>query len=289
MNIKNIIHERVPCWYELVWQELTKSIILRINTDFTNGVILIPKNSPVVLHKKKQFGFKQASFVFGEDMGFEKSLVFNREHEGFLEYSVPIVVIRKQTGKRCEWCRGSGYDKQMERTCMYCDGARIEMRTDYSRAYAVSASLSLLFFFFSYPEIETACSFTQLMTISTQTIAGPHGGSLSGEFSKDLANFLRLLPQQEMQEVVSVMKTVHEVMCGEMKSFYQYSFRAHLQNSGRLIVDCPGDACGIHPDVSYDIDGNGYKFNCHNTDNMLQQMTLLSALAMINTLARKMM
>lgn len=286
---KYIVRESVPCWYELIWRE-TKGMILRIHTEFVNGVALIPNNAPIVEHimNDKGFGFRESSFVFGQDMGFNKALPFVGEQNGFLEYTIPTPLVRKPTGKACRSCKGTGDGgAYTDRSCFYCNGEREEVIYDYSDAYAVSASLGLLFAFMRFPEVETTCSLPQLMLIETVTIRENHGGSLYGEFSKDLVRFLRSLAQPcEIKSMVSVMQAVWEKMDGRMQGFYEHSFRSHLRDSGRLIVDCPGDACGLHPDMHYSGGNDGYKFNCHNTDTMMQQLVLLSALAELQSFAR---
>ncbi len=71
-------------------------------------------------------------------------------------------------------------------------------------------------------------------------------------------------------------------------SFSRHSFQADLKNGGGLCMSCPGDACGIHPSDWYDVGKeSGYRFSCHNTDNYMQQLTLLSGLACLHDLARK--
>ena len=64
------------------------------------------------------------------------------------------------------------------------------------------------------------------------------------------------------------------------------SFWVRLKN-GRLIMNCPGDACGIHPENWYEENDKGYEFNCHNVDSPMQQITLLAGLAALHDEARR--
>ncbi len=73
-------------------------------------------------------------------------------------------------------------------------------------------------------------------------------------------------------------------MDGIIRDFYTHSFSAYVREKTRIIIDCPGDACGIHPEISHGI--GGYRFRCHNVDNMTQQLVLLYALAQLQTMAR---
>jgi hypothetical protein len=80
-------------------------------------------------------------------------------------------------------------------------------------------------------------------------------------------------------------------MLGKRDSIvWKYSFRILRLESGGLCIDCPGDACGIHPDTyaEYDIkEGRGYKFTCHNVDTPMQQITLIAGLAALHDCTRK--
>jgi len=287
-NMKMITRDIVSCWYELSWRG-EQSVVLRIHTDFVKGVGSVSANSPIIKHYNEGFGFKKFGREFGKDFGFENSLKFLTEADGFLEYLVPTHLVRKDTGKKCYWCKGSSKSDMFDgEGCMHCDGEGKEIVYDYTEAWAVSASLSLLFEFMRFPQIETSCSFSQLMCIHTVTIKGSHGGSLGGEYSPVAVDWMRRRGPSQIPEMVSAMRVAWEKMDGRMKDFYRHSFRANLSNDeGWLCVDCPGDACGLHPSDHW-IDGNsGYRFSCHNTDQPMQQMTLLASLAVLNDLIRK--
>ena len=73
---------------------------------------------------------------------------------------------------------------------------------------------------------------------------------------------------------------------GPLKAFYNESFKAFVQKEARLIIDCPGDACGIHPDIYFEGVGGG-SFGCHNVDQMFQQLSLLAGLSKVHSMARE--
>jgi hypothetical protein len=60
-------------------------------------------------------------------------------------------------------------------------------------------------------------------------------------------------------------------------------FRFEISEKGGLIIDCPGDACGINPSGWSQISPDrGYKFGCHNVDTPAQQLILLIGLAVLH-------
>ena len=128
------------------------------------------------------------------------------------------------------------------------------------------------------------------MTIQTVTKSNIHGGSLWGDFSSLIINWLR--KTNETHSILSsVRKTAIDAytkMDGRKPDiFHDYDFRIALKN-GRLIMDCPGNACGINPDEEWgEKDDRGYKFSGHNVDNPMQQLTLLAGLAALHDEARK--
>lgn len=291
MKFTNITRDSVPCWYELVWRR-PLGMVLRIHTDLINGTRPITKEAPIVkgFLNDPEFKFTKVNFIFGETLGFNDALPYVGGRDNFLEYSIPTPLVCKNTGNKCDICSGTGHDKVRKGKCMYCDGKSTQSIYDYTGSYAVSASLGILFQLLQFPEVRTSCNVPQLMTINTFTIRGLHGGSIYGEFSKDLISFLLTLPpRQELKEISLVMQEVWTKMEGEMKDLFRSLFRASMGENGHIVMDCPGNACGIgtDPDMSFIDRGQGRSFSCHNTDSMMQQFTLLAGLAKLQTMARE--
>ncbi len=289
-DFKMIRYDTIPCWYELSWRE-PQGIILRIHSDFVNKKGSISTNAPIVGHYAKEFKFTKFSGEFGKNFGFEDSLQFLGESDGFIEYLVPTPLVRKLGGK-CKNCGGSGKDEEnWNCVCLHCGGEGKNIRFDYTEAYAVSATLTTLFEFMTFPQFETSCHLPQLITVKTVTIRDSHGGSVGGEYSKEAVNWMKRHGPGEIPEMISVMRSVWTKMDGEMRDYYDHSFHAWLGDSdGWLCTDCPGDACGLHPDhnASYDMrEGLGFGFGSHNTDTPQQQLTLLASLATLHDLMRK--
>ncbi|HEY4509030.1 MAG TPA: hypothetical protein VJC13_01960 [Candidatus Paceibacterota bacterium] len=282
-----IVRDRIPCWYELSFRAAV-GIVLRIHQDFATNATPIQPSAPIVQQFKRDFGFKKFGGVFGHDLGYEHSLKFLGQVGQFLEYHIPASLCRKVTTKLCRRCKGLAEDENTATgKCLWCDGEGREVVIDYAEAYAVSASLTTLLLLMSFPEIETSSPNPQLMTVQTMTVREQHGGSLHGEYSTVLVEFLRTMGQSQIPEMVIAMQEVHKMMEGRMADYHRHSFSAYtLGNEGCLNVSCPGDACGLNPGHMSIQEGNGYKFSCHNVDQMIQQMTLLGALAALHDLAR---
>ena len=282
-----IHYERVPCWYELSWRQ-RKGIVLRIHKDFANSVKPVSTDAPIINHFKMEFGFTEFSGQFGKDFGFQNSLKFLGMSKGFLEYLIPTPLVRKLTSRTCRYCKGTGRDNNIDGKCLSCSGERKETVYDYAEAFAISASLSTLLDMMRFPDIETTSDLPQLICLQTVAIRDAHGGSLSGEFSRDTASWLRQRGLGEIPEMVSAMRAVWKKMDGRIQDFYKYSFRASISsNNGWLCVDCPGDACGLHPSSGYMEKDRGFEFSCHNTDTSMQQLVLIASLASLHDLVRK--
>jgi hypothetical protein len=68
---------------------------------------------------------------------------------------------------------------------------------------------------------------------------------------------------------------------------FQLSASFKLKGRGFFHLDCPGNACGLDPSDHPESLIKGYEFCPHNTDTPKQQLTLLTGLAAICTLAKK--
>ena len=283
---KSVSCDRIPCWYELSWRPKL-GIVLRIHQDFVKNTKPITSNAPIVKQFKKDFGFVEFGPILGEDFGFERILKFLGNKNQFLEYQIPVTVCKKTTDDACSSCEGSGKNLVIRGKCIFCDGKGKNVIYNYSQAYAVSASISLLFQYLAMRGKETSASVNQLIQVETVTIAQSHGGSLFGEINEDVVIFLRKRQQNEIPEMVNIMRKVYAKMDGgRLPKFYDYSFQAYIQDRERLIVNCPGDACGLHPAESSSDSSLGYRFSCHNVDQPMQQMSLLSSLAVLHNLVR---
>ncbi len=301
-DFKWLIKENIPCWYELSWNKEKLAVILRVHRDFIETSPAITSGHLIVKALMEKFKFQNFCGNFEGNFGFDEGAFENLREvkNGFFEYLVSIPKIKVETGKPCKECKGSGKDPFTrrygleDRQCLHCNGSGKEYFYNWKLAHAVSASLSIFFRISHYPEKETSketsASFPQLMIVDTIIDTGMHGGSLGGEFSIPLTQWLASLYQGRdtpIPEMTQAIKTAYGHIFGDLKHCNDYYFRAYVgSENGGLVADCPGDACGIHPSDWGRIKGMGYEFSCHNVDNAAQQITLLAGLATLHDKAR---
>lgn len=290
-DIKIVIRENIPCWYELSFRETGPAIILRVHKDFIESIKLVPNNDWRVVDFLKQFKFNEFVGSFDGNFGFDNAFIREGQKGEFTEFVVEIPKVRKKTGRVCKYCKGSGKDDYSD-GCLSCDGKGEEYIYDWNKAQAISASFTVFFDFSRFPKFETSSSVTQLMTMQTITLKESHGGSLDGEYSIPLSNWFKKLEQKEKPEpleaAVGAMWSAYKKMINHPKLYPKYLFRAWIHDGGRITLDCPGDACGIYiPPEGIWNEGRGRKFSCHNVDTPAQQLTLLVGLAVLHDKARK--
>lgn len=292
--MKILIRERISCWYELSFRKEKPAIILRIHRDFIANTEPIRQIAPIVKGFMKHFGFKRFNGSLAGNFGFDDSFVFNGIKGDFAEFAVNIPEVRKHTSKKCEYCNGSGRDRLLRDECFRCDGTGKEWFYDWKSVYAISASFTTIFHRMHFPDKETSSFSPQLMIVSTVTQNDMHGGSLGGQYSIELCDWMRSLylrnnDRYEITEMVEAMKVAHRKMSGPFRFGQEHYIRARIENSNSwLNIDCPGDACGLHPGDGFGPqEGQGYEFACHNVDNPIQQITLLVGLAALHDKARR--
>lgn len=288
MKIKMLTYENISCWYELSWNESEKAIILSIHKDFieTNKADL--ENAPIVKEMTGRLSLQPFAGDFTKNIGFGGIFERTGEEDGFIQFRARIPQVKKDTGNKCKGCKGTGERDWGGYTnkCLFCNGTGKQWTMDWKEVKAISASLTVLTIYLRCYEIETSTPYPQLMTFQTITEEGMHGGSLSGEISIPLYNFLKAFGEHaELSEVIRAMKIAHDTMVGN-RELYQYSFDAYVKK-GHFIINCPGDACGLNPSDWYTHEGQGYEFSCHNVDSPIQQLTLLVGLATLNDMARR--
>lgn len=290
-NLRWIVRDIISCWYELSFQQEPAAIILRIHQDFIENFLAKVKNPPEEWPIVKSFlqglGFTGFSGDFQKDIGFESLLKRKGEKDGFIEFLAVVPEVEKESGKKCRDCRGLG--KKYGSECFMCRGTGKECIMDWRLADAISASFSVFTTVLhnSSNQKDTSAPFPQLLTVDTTTSQGMDGGSLSGEVSIPLCNWLIGLKENALfPEVSQATKAAYYHMFLN-RCRLDYYFRAYVRENGRFIIDCPGDACGLHPCDWDATNGNGYEFTCYNVDTSAQQITLLAGLAALHDKARK--
>lgn len=295
-KIKTVLRDIMPCWYELSWRRTTPAIVFRAHQDFLNGVKKINLvEAPGVWGFQQEFGFNDFDGNFESDyFGFEKTFRKMKRVKGdeFVNFLVEIPVVKKETEIKCDICKGTGKNDCPDVKCLMCNGRGKKYKYDWKTAYAVSATFTLFFQltrFFQHKQ-ETNSSLPQLMIINTiiKRDTMGHGGSLGGEFSVPMVNWMRLFePNTILSEMLQAMKGAYKRMFG-LDKFDEYSFSAYISNEkGGFNNSCPGDACGLYSESLHIDKYQGYEFSCHNVDTPMQQLTLLAGLAALHDRARR--
>jgi len=292
-DFKVLTMDNIPCWYELSWQKKEPALVLRVHKDFVRNTKIVSNDAPIVNQFKEEFGFKDFIGNFNGNFGFDKTFIRRGETEEFVEFLVTIPQVKKETGKKCSYCQGSGWDKRSDNECIYCNGKGKECIYDYQSAYAISASFNVFFVLSYHLEIETSSTFLQFLTVRVTTGRDWHGGSLGGMYSILLCNWMDSLMKKAaanraiIPEMIEAMQSAYQVMIG-LTEYEKHDFRASIDyESGWLNVSCPGNACGLNPVHMGPEEGKGYEFSCHNVDTPAQQITLLAGLAALHDMARK--
>ena len=284
MNI--ITDVNIPRWYGLSWDAQSAAIVLSVHHDMVPLVekCLTP-DAPIVREMKEQFGFTS----FDKDFGFDGTLMPMADGDGaWIKFSATLPVVFQLLDVPCSACNGSGEDSFfLDQKCGWCYGTRKDHLFDWLPAYALSASMNVLFYLLEYPEIQTTSDLFQLMTIRLATDHGMGMSALSGLYGIPVVRWLgsRQAPYA-VPEMVLAMRQAYQRMLGRTELRHG-DFRASVDSEGGwLNMSCPGDACGLNPDHgNFSVGkGRGYRFLPHNIDNPVQQLTLLTGLAALYNL-----
>lgn len=286
-EVRDITYRDLPCWYEISWEGTKPAILLRIHQDFIKDALVMTSETPLVRVLAEKLDLKNFKGNFKDDIGFEGILKNQGEKGGFSEFSIPIPKIKKESERKCAWCGGSGKDNYGDRECFSCSGSGKDFEMDWQEAFEVSASLTAFTRLLQCCGEDTSAPFPQLLVLKTSTKRDMHGGSLGAEISRHLRNWLSSYSRYNtVSEANEAMMRAHDKMFG-LKEFERDSFKVMVWEDGGLCMDCPGDACRIHPNSYGRRENRGYKLACHNVDSPAQQLTLIVGLAAIHDKARE--
>ncbi len=208
---------------------------------------------------------------------------------GIREYAIPIPQVEKDAGV-CTTCDGEGYEWDLQWDCLNCNKTGRRTVHDWDAVDCISATLCVLGTILCMPDkklvARTEAARKQLLTVQTHFERGRAliGATLSGPFS----DYLRSLSGQELPEVKAAMRSVYLQMFPRYARFGDSSFKADVHRNGQLIIDVPGNACGLGVDgFSNNRTSGPLKLHDHNVDGHHQQLTLLCGLAAVSGMARK--
>lgn len=88
----------------------------------------------------------------------------------------------------------------------------------------------------------------QLLSIFTGFATQGSDAYIGAILSRAFGDYLRSISGQELPEVKAAIKSVYLHMFPPYERFGDFHFRAGVHNNGQLIIDVPGDACGLYVD-----------------------------------------
>lgn len=273
--------DRMSRKYHLLWNENQRAIIVQVHAECVQSGESLFVRSPLVRAFSEMHGADGLFDSFrgdlkGGDFGFNGSMRKIGENGDYVEFSVPIPQVKKETNIVCEECGGSGKRDRSD-PCFHCEGRGKKHLYDWRTAYLTASSLAVLFDGLELCE-ETQSEDCQHVIIHMMAEYGQHGSSLGGCFGIDCCEFLRrgsTAKDITLGNVVEAMRTAY----GQLMICRDYDrFRVNAER-GYLTMDCPGDACGIHLSHHDRSVGYGCEFSCHNVDNPAQSLTLIAGIA----------
>lgn len=192
--------------------------------------------------------------------------------------------------------RQFGYGK-----CAYVEQSDTESRycfpliPEQEGCIALTLSLSFLFLDLVQDEAEgQGSNRQQLMTFSTRCENRPEGwGHMIGGYAYPamrawLSRTAESGTDDPLATVRDAMRLAYRSLDPEHAELLVDMCDARLHESGRFLLECPGNACdvAIYPDCDYGLIGEmPTTISCHNLDWVRQQLTLLAGLAALHQLA----
>lgn len=295
-------HEDWPEWFTLDFQPglgrndpprlllgIARELLLRLPTHLRN---FLPADHKEAFEKRGL----DAEFLFDVDKpwGVGGVLVPHRrtsrdDGQKIVEYSITIPRIEVIAGD-CENCGGSGKDTYFN--CMRCDGTGKEIVMEWGAVNRIAATLSILGLMLDKPDKELLVGVhtKKKQLLSVTTFFGEGQANITAVLSRSFGDYLRKLSEQDLPEVKAAIKSAYLHMFPRYKRFGDFHFRANVRRNGQLIIDVPGDACGLYVDGfsrSLQETSGPMELDCHNVDGFHQQLALLSGLAALAGMARK--
>lgn len=131
----------------------------------------------------------------------------------------------------------------------------------------------------------------QVLAVTGVLIAplGTGNAAVEAWISGMATRWLAAQPEMSNQPLVSeAMRLVHQRLTGQTIRPIDapQSFRCALDPVGRMILTCPGQACGLSPENTSFDQINGGRLTSNNVDNPRQALTLLAGLAAFNMAVR---
>lgn len=275
--------EIIPCVYDISYKSgKIPCIVISINKDWINDNLKNKPEEHIISFFLQKYGFETFSFLESEYFGFDNAIKRGKAEHGFVDYIIEIAPIREQEKDPCEHCQGTGYNKDLKMKCSFCDGTKLKFVYNFKPILAICCSLEILTTLFENTEKNYKTDKNQLLAFRVTT---GRNFSIGGSYGKEFCYWLNSF--KEGRVFPGVIKAMKEVYTFIYKRNDYYGFNAYVGHNAWLIINCPGDACGIHPERHSLGEDQGFEFSCHNVDGPGQQLMLLTGLAVLNDMARK--
>ena len=214
-------------------------------------------------------------------------------------------------GNTCQECSGLG--EKDERRCFYCNGSGKKVIENKTQAFAITNTLSLLFFAFDcYPSLiidnDSANKMVdhwpdQWYMIRSNCERGSYGHAVGGVQSPKFTNALKSYYEQKVKEGVETFKdryldcelatkdmvNTHRFLTNESKeSSFFGNIMAVVRKSGGFYLETEGqNGCTISTESTgmknyWYRNDDSQSIGCHNLDSALQQLVLLIGLARLS-------
>lgn len=209
---------------------------------------------------------------------------------GLVEYAIAIPAIEKDVGE-CESCGGTAETDDMP--CFDCMKTGRKTERDWDAITPIFATLWVLGALLDKPDKKLLAGIKteRKQFVSLGTSFDRERFFIGATFSRTLADYVRSLSNQNLPEVKAAMKDSYLQMFPRHKQFFDdFCYKARVHDNGQLVLDVPGNGCGLYVDPSsrmWDEASGAMKLYCHNVDGYHQELALLSGLAALSGMARK--
>lgn len=281
-------YDRIPRRYHLRWDVEQNAIIIMVHQDCIQFTQVIPRRAPTIMRAQRLHNLDELFDSFSGDLsseffGFNQSIRRIGQAGNYIELHAKLPHIKIPTIYACEECGGDGMnhsESYIGEKCRYCNGSKVKHIRDWRSAYALTASLSLLFMTLDFDE-ETSAQELQHATVRMLALYDQQGSSLDGYFGIDFIDFVCSSSDEFLyslrKNVLQAMKSAHDQMFDSETSTVA-TIRTDISHDS-IAFTVPGDACGINTGFYARRAGEGREFTCHNVDSPFQSLMLLAGIA----------
>lgn len=260
LRSSNLYNEDAPAWYDLDFRD--NKIIVVAHALIASKLAEALDGFWEIEHSPETLGIPNFVPPSEPEWGFGSVIRLNREASGLVEWHCPLPVI---------------FDPETK------------PEIDWRDAFAVSASLRLLFICMDLIEDEINVAEKQLMAIAgMNTEKGePYGGAISVAVSPRMCQWIAAQSDKSYHsKIAETMVSASLRMFNRVRSDIVGDTYVRFQHPKWVNFNCSGNSCGLDP-TDYRESDPGYKLAPHNTDTPLQQLTLLAGLAKMYKIARE--